>query len=219
MPALSARRRWPWRSRRRKRRLVLGRQYFLEMTTPVESATAPTELPTHRRLRSYQETLDAEASGDGPSSGGGRKFAMLNWVAAPRDSKGFEPHNRLLAALSGRDLQSLQPHIEAVPLARGSVLFEVGEPLTRVCFVESGVVSLLTAFYNRVAVGWSQPLRATAGSRLGLTWAPTRIKGTRAQSSRPLAAAAGARGGCSRWTPGLVGTLRSPLATNHILVE
>ena len=80
---------------------------------------------------------------------------MLNWVAAPRDSKGFEPHNRLLAALSGRDLQSLQPHIEAVPLARGSVLFEVGEPLTRVCFVESGVVSLLTAFYNRSPLGWA----------------------------------------------------------------
>jgi CRP-like cAMP-binding protein len=78
---------------------------------------------------------------------------MLNRVAAPKDSNGFEPHNRLLAALSGSDLQSLQPHIEAVPLARGSVLFEVGEPLTRVCFVESGVVSLLTAFYNRVTVG------------------------------------------------------------------
>jgi CRP-like cAMP-binding protein len=78
---------------------------------------------------------------------------MFNRAAAPRDSKGFEPHNRLLAALSGSDLQSLQPHIEAVPLARGSVLFEVGEPLTRVCFVESGVVSLITAFYNRVTVG------------------------------------------------------------------
>jgi CRP-like cAMP-binding protein len=77
---------------------------------------------------------------------------MLNWAAASRDSKGFEPHNRLLAALSGRDLQSLQPYIEAVPLARGSVLCEVGEPLTCVCFVESGVISLLTAF-DRVAVG------------------------------------------------------------------
>jgi CRP-like cAMP-binding protein len=78
---------------------------------------------------------------------------MLNGVAPPRDSKGFEPHNRLLAALSGRDLQGLQPHIEAAPLVRGSVLFEVGEPLTRVYFVETGVVSLLTAFDNRVAVG------------------------------------------------------------------
>jgi CRP-like cAMP-binding protein len=74
-------------------------------------------------------------------------------VATPRDSKGFEPHNRLLAALPGRDLQSLQPHIEAAPLARGSVLFEVGEPLTQVYFVETGVVSLLTASENRATVG------------------------------------------------------------------
>jgi CRP-like cAMP-binding protein len=74
-------------------------------------------------------------------------------VATPRDSKGFEPHNRMLAALPGRDLQSLQPHIEAAPLARGSVLFEVGEPLTHVYFVETGVVSLLTASENRATVG------------------------------------------------------------------
>jgi CRP-like cAMP-binding protein len=77
---------------------------------------------------------------------------MSGRVATPRDSKGFAPHNRLLAALPGRDLQSLQPHIEAAPLALGSVLFEIGESLTHVYFVETGVVSLLTAF-NRVAVG------------------------------------------------------------------
>jgi CRP-like cAMP-binding protein len=74
-------------------------------------------------------------------------------VATPRDSKGFEPHNQLLAALPGRDFQNLQPHIEAAPLERGSVLFEVGESLTRVYFVETGVVSLLTTFDDRVAVG------------------------------------------------------------------
>jgi CRP-like cAMP-binding protein len=78
---------------------------------------------------------------------------MLNGIAPPRDSKGFEPYNRLLAALPGRDLQSLQPHIEAAPLARGSILFEVGESLTRVYFVETGVVSLLAAVDNRVPVG------------------------------------------------------------------
>jgi CRP-like cAMP-binding protein len=74
-------------------------------------------------------------------------------VATARDGKGLEPDNRLLAALSGRDLQSLQPHIEAAPLARGSVLFEVGESLTRVYFVETGAVSLLTASENRATVG------------------------------------------------------------------
>jgi CRP-like cAMP-binding protein len=72
---------------------------------------------------------------------------------ADEGSKGFESHNRLLAALPGRDLQSLQPHIEAASLARGCDLFEVGKSLTRVYFVETGVVSLLTASENRTTVG------------------------------------------------------------------
>jgi CRP-like cAMP-binding protein len=78
---------------------------------------------------------------------------MSDRVARPRDGKGLEPHNRLLATLPGRDLQSVQPHLKAAPLASGSVLFEVEEPLTRVYFVETGIVSLLTAFENRVTVG------------------------------------------------------------------
>jgi CRP-like cAMP-binding protein len=78
---------------------------------------------------------------------------MGDRVAEPRDSNGFEPHNRLLAALSRTDLQCLQPHIEAAPLARGSILFDIGEPLTRIYFVDTGVVSLLAALDNRVAVG------------------------------------------------------------------
>jgi CRP-like cAMP-binding protein len=87
---------------------------------------------------------------------------MSGRVATPRDSKGFEPHNRLLAALPGRSLQSLQPHIEAASLARGSVLFEVDEPLTRVYFVETGVVSLVTAFQNQVPVGMATVGREAA---------------------------------------------------------
>ena len=78
---------------------------------------------------------------------------MADRVARPRDCRGLEPHNRLLATLPGRDLQSVQPHLKAAPLASGSVLFEVDEPLTRVYFVETGIVSLLTAFENRVTVG------------------------------------------------------------------
>jgi CRP-like cAMP-binding protein len=69
---------------------------------------------------------------------------MSNLVTAPRDG-----NNRLLAALPGRDLQQL----EAATLVSGSVLFEVDEPLTRVYFVNTGVVSLLTTFENQVTVG------------------------------------------------------------------
>ena len=74
-------------------------------------------------------------------------------VPAPIESRGLEPRNRLLAAvLSGRDLLDLRLHLEAVPLARGSVLFETDEPLTRIYFIETGVTALLTTLENR-AVG------------------------------------------------------------------
>jgi CRP-like cAMP-binding protein len=74
-------------------------------------------------------------------------------VPAPMESRELEPRNRLLAALlSGRDFVGFRPHLEAVPLARGSVLFDTGEPLTRVYFIETGVAALLTTFENR-AVG------------------------------------------------------------------
>ena len=105
-------------------RFGLGRQYFLEMTTPVEVCYRTDRAPNQPKIAKLSRTVDAEASGGGTSFG--KAGSLLNRVAAPTDSKGFEPHNRLLAALSGWDLQSLQPHIEVVPLARGSVLFDVG---------------------------------------------------------------------------------------------
>jgi CRP-like cAMP-binding protein len=78
---------------------------------------------------------------------------MSDWIAAPMDRKRFEPRNRLLAALPARDLLSLQPHLTAVPLAGGSILSEADEPLDRVYFIDSGVVSLVTAFEQRITVG------------------------------------------------------------------
>jgi CRP-like cAMP-binding protein len=78
---------------------------------------------------------------------------MPDRVVALRGSNGFEPSNCLLAALPGKSLSSFQPHLEAGPLARGSVLFETDEPVTRIYFVETGIVSLLTTFDNRVTVG------------------------------------------------------------------
>jgi CRP-like cAMP-binding protein len=74
-------------------------------------------------------------------------------VPAPMGSRGLEPRNRLLATvLSGRDFLSFRSHLETIHLARGSVLFDTGEPLTRVYFIETGVVALLTTLENR-AIG------------------------------------------------------------------
>jgi CRP-like cAMP-binding protein len=78
---------------------------------------------------------------------------MLNRVNAPTDRGGWEPRNQVLAALPSRELLSLQPHLEVVSLARGSVLSEVDEPLRRVYFVETGVVSLMAKLENRGTIG------------------------------------------------------------------
>jgi CRP-like cAMP-binding protein len=69
------------------------------------------------------------------------------------DRKRFEPRNRLLAALPARDLLSLQPHLAAVPLMGGSLLSEADERLDHIYFVDTGVVSLVSAFENRVTAG------------------------------------------------------------------
>lgn len=60
----------------------------------------------------------------------------------------LEPKNRLLASLPPQDLCRLRPHLEPVALLPGEVLVEVGEALTRVCFIEAGVVALVTVFEN-----------------------------------------------------------------------
>jgi CRP-like cAMP-binding protein len=78
---------------------------------------------------------------------------MLNRATTAIDSAGWEPKNRLLASLSSRALLSLQPHLESVSLAGESILFEADEPLTRVYFVETGAVSLVTPLENRITVG------------------------------------------------------------------
>jgi CRP-like cAMP-binding protein len=73
-------------------------------------------------------------------------------VPAPMESRGLESKNRLLAVLSDRDFLVLRPHLEAVSLSRGSVLFDTDEPLRRLYFMETGVAALLTTLENR-AVG------------------------------------------------------------------
>jgi CRP-like cAMP-binding protein len=54
--------------------------------------------------------------------------------------------NWLLATLPPEPLLCLRPHLKRVSLARGRVLFEADELLTRVYFVETGAVSLVSVF-------------------------------------------------------------------------
>lgn len=54
------------------------------------------------------------------------------------------PNNGLLTVLSDKDLFDLQCQLESVPLAAGTILFDVDQPLTRLYFLETGVAALLS---------------------------------------------------------------------------
>jgi hypothetical protein len=43
---------------------------------------------------------------------------------------------------------SFRTHLERVPLVEGRILFGANEPITRVYFVEAGVVALVVVFEN-----------------------------------------------------------------------
>lgn len=58
-------------------------------------------------------------------------------VSAP----GTALKNRLLRALAAHDLDLLRPHLEPVPLPRGTVLLRPHEPIPYVYFLESGLSS------------------------------------------------------------------------------
>jgi CRP-like cAMP-binding protein len=67
-------------------------------------------------------------------------------IATAESASNVAPHggNRLLAAISPRDLAVLAPHLERVALPRGRVLFEPGDDVTTTYFPSRGcMVSLL----------------------------------------------------------------------------
>ena len=59
------------------------------------------------------------------------------------------PHpNRLLASLSPADFELVRPHLKTVDLIQGTVLFEAGDPVNRVYFPHSGIISLVVPMAN-----------------------------------------------------------------------
>ncbi|HLX21840.1 MAG TPA: Crp/Fnr family transcriptional regulator [Usitatibacter sp.] len=56
--------------------------------------------------------------------------------------------NRLLAALSAAELKRLRPHLEAVPMELGQVVYESGRQLDHVYFPTTAIVSLLYVMEN-----------------------------------------------------------------------
>src|SRR5712691_12560946 len=60
----------------------------------------------------------------------------------------FPPKNRLLAALPREEFDRFFSDLQPVSLALRQVLFEVGDPLECIYFIEQGVASVLTNMRN-----------------------------------------------------------------------
>ena len=68
---------------------------------------------------------------------------MANLRAVPSANASGHRANRLLAALEPDDFGRLAPHLEALQLAAGRVLYESGDPIRHAYFPHGCVVSLL----------------------------------------------------------------------------
>jgi CRP-like cAMP-binding protein len=60
--------------------------------------------------------------------------------------------NRLLAALPQAEFERVQPHLHTITVKAKQVVHRQGEPFDYVCFLNGGVLSMVTAFAdgNRV---------------------------------------------------------------------
>ena len=96
--------------------------------------------------------------------------------------------NRLLAALRPSDMATLLPHLKEVELEQGVLLQEQGEPIERIYFPNSGMISLLAVMQQGNAVetatiGREGAVGAMAGlgPRHAFTRAVVQMPGTAAQ--------------------------------------
>jgi len=62
------------------------------------------------------------------------------------------PTNFLLQALSEADFARVKPHLKPVELVRGTVLYEAGEPIRRVLFPDSGIISSVVELASGQAI-------------------------------------------------------------------
>jgi CRP-like cAMP-binding protein len=62
------------------------------------------------------------------------------------------PKNRLLSGLSQRTLDEIYSHLSPVILSQRQVIYETGEPIEHVYFIEKGVISLLTDMADGAAI-------------------------------------------------------------------
>ena len=104
-----------------------------------------------------------------------------------KQSRQQPPANQLLAALSTSDLAALKPYLKVVDLPQGVVLFEVGQPIDRVYFPHSGVVSLVVPLESGETIELAMVGRESlVGGAAGLRWPRVAEQGDRTDRGRRL---------------------------------
>lgn len=151
--------------------------------------------------------------------------------AAPRNSASADAvliENQLLAALSPADLGALEPFLRPVTLEHGKVLFEPGQEITQLHFLNSGAVSLVMILSDGTPVETAMVGRegvtdasSYAGVRRALSRAMVQLPGEalriEAARLREVAAARpGVRSVMERYAASLIGELEQTVACNAI---
>src|SRR3977135_848952 len=107
------------------------------------------------------------------------------------------PRNRLLLALSSRNLKRLMPELEHIPCQRGQILMDADSSLDHVFFPDSGVVSVVAVYSDGGIIEMATigregftGVKAVFGAKESSARFFVQIPGTAAQMSRPAFARA-----------------------------
>jgi CRP-like cAMP-binding protein len=152
-----------------------------------------------------------------PHHGDTHSTADVRAIEAPSAAPQAQERNRLLRALSPGAYATLLPHLEAVEITSGQVLWRPDEPIHGVYFPRTAVCSLLTPLADEAPVE-----SATVGYE-GLVGVPVVLDAptthTQALAQIPGAAARIDAARFRAWLPAADGALRLLLRYAQVLLE
>jgi CRP-like cAMP-binding protein len=134
--------------------------------------------------------------------------------------------NRLLLGLVPEELRRLRPYLEPVRLVVHKVLFEANQPLTRVYFIEAGVISMVSVFEDGTTAEMATvgregvvPVGSLFGGKTALGYCVVQVQGSAlamdsARFSTALAESPKLRAACGAYAQAFFAQLLQNVACN-----